>query len=268
MVSMDVMGGGGLLDDAVGIGVGIASVVTGGVPAMIRCLDPTALGLVIFDFNPNEITMTRKNNASTSPNSSNKATASGGASSLLLQKANPPSISLKKITFTGETTKFRVDTLQAWCAPPAGLLTLAAKLLLGIPPNPKPPVVTFQWGPPLLGFMYSAILTNVAATYTRFHSSGIPVRAELQIDMQVQPSLLGSMPTNPTSGGLPGRTTHLVRSGETLHSIAHAHYKRPGLWRKIAEINGITDPTRVRPGTTVFLPNAAELTAGGSAGSR
>jgi nucleoid-associated protein YgaU len=67
---------------------------------------------------------------------------------------------------------------------------------------------------------------------------------------------------NPTSGGQPGRRTHTVGQGETLQSIATANYGTPALWRRIAEVNGIDDPTRVRPGTTVYLPNGDELTAG------
>jgi hypothetical protein len=203
--------------------------------------------------------MTRQNNPGRTPDKSTKGNVTTGATGLLLSKAAQPTIDVKDIVFTGETTKFRVDTLQAWVAPPAGLLTMAANLLLNIPPSSKPPLVTFQWGPPLLGFMYTVNLTNVTAVYERFHSSGIPIRAKVTIKMQVQPSLLGSMPTNPTSGGLPGRATHMVRSGESLQSIAYTHYKRPGLWRKIAEVNGITNPSRVRPGTTVYLPSAGEL---------
>jgi nucleoid-associated protein YgaU len=53
-----------------------------------------------------------------------------------------------------------------------------------------------------------------------------------------------------------------VRQGESLASIAQKHYGRPGMWRTIAEINGIHDPGRVRPGTTVFLPGPAEIPAG------
>ncbi|HKC26935.1 MAG TPA: hypothetical protein VKB75_02880, partial [Jatrophihabitans sp.] len=89
MVSMDVMGAGGIADAAVGVGVGIASVMTGGVPAMIRCLDPSALGLVIFDFNPSQITMSRRNNGSTNPQNSHRTSASGGSTGMLLSKANP-----------------------------------------------------------------------------------------------------------------------------------------------------------------------------------
>jgi nucleoid-associated protein YgaU len=110
--------------------------------------------------------------------------------------------------------------------------------------------------------MYTVNFTSVTANYTRFHTSGIPIRADLTLKMTVKPSLFGSIPTNPTSGGLPGRSTHMMRSGESLQSIAHSYYGRPGLWRKIAEINGIDNPSRVRPGTTVFLPSAAELTSG------
>jgi nucleoid-associated protein YgaU len=38
-------------------------------------------------------------------------------------------------------------------------------------------------------------------------------------------------------------------------------YGTPGLWRRIAEVNRIQDPTRVRPGTTIYLPNPDELKA-------
>jgi nucleoid-associated protein YgaU len=251
---MAIGGSGGLIDDAVGIGVGIASVVTGGVPMMLRCLDPTALGVVIFNYNPKEIKVNRSANTSTRPSSQ------GGSTGQILAKAPQPTIELNNVTFTGDLTKMQIDTLQAWCAPPQGLITAIAGLF-GVTSTTLPDV-TFQWGPPMIGFMYTVNLKSVNATYNRFHSSGIPIRANVNITMNVKPSLLGSIPTNPTSGGLPGRSTHMVRQGESLQSIAYQHYGRPGLWRKIAEINGIHDPNRVRPGTTVFLPGPAEIPAG------
>jgi nucleoid-associated protein YgaU len=255
MVSMAIGGSGGLVDAAVGVGVGIASVATGGVPAMLRCLDPTALGVVIFNYNPKEIKVDRTANTNTQPNSK------GGSSGHIVRKADLPTITLNEVTFTGDLTKMQIDTLQAWCAPPTGLITAIAGLF-GVTSSVQPDV-TFQWGPPMVGFMYTVKLKSVNATYTRFHTSGIPIRAKVNIVMNVQPSLLSSIPTNPTSGGLPGRSTHLVRQGESLATIAQQHYGRPGLWRNIAEINGIHDPSRVRPGTTVFLPGPAELPAGG-----
>jgi nucleoid-associated protein YgaU len=254
MVSMAIGGAGGLVDSAAGIGIGVAAMSGAPIPAMLRCIDPTALGLVLFDFNPSEIKMDRSATTNTRPNST------GGSSNHILAKANQPTLTVNKITMVGEDTKMRVDTLLAWTAPPQGLIT-ALVGLLGITSSTQPDL-TFQWGPPMLGFMYTVQLKSVSATYKRFHSSGIPIRAEVNLTMNVKPSLLGSIPTNPTSGGQPGRTTHLVRENESLHSIAQLHYGRPGLWRKIAEINGITDPSRVRPGTTVFLPGPGELPAG------
>jgi nucleoid-associated protein YgaU len=243
------------LNIAGGIGIGIAAMAGASIPAMIRCTDPTALGLVYFDLNPDQITISRQAKSNTKPN------AQGGSSPRVLQKSNPPSIQLTKCIMYGEDTKMRGDTLLAWCAPPQGLIT-ALVGLLGIT-NSNQPTVTFQWGPPMLGFMYDALIQKANVKYTRFHSSGIPIRAEVDVTMNVQPSLLGSLPTNPTSGGLPGRRTHLVRENETLQSIAQQHYSRPALWRKIAEINGIDNPQRLRPGTTVFLPGPGELEPAG-----
>jgi nucleoid-associated protein YgaU len=236
-----------------GIGIGIAAMAGAQIPAMIRCMDPTALGLVYFDINPTDITISRSAKTGTRPN------AQGGSSARVLQKSDPPQITLTKVIMYGEDTKMRGDTLQAWCAPPQGLITAIAGLF-GVT-NSNQPTVTFQWGPPMLGFMYDALVTKADVKYTRFHSSGIPIRAECTIVLKVQFNILSSIPTNPTSGGLPGRSTHLVREHESLQSIAQQHYGRPGLWRKIAEINGIANPQRVRPGTTVFLPGPGELEA-------
>jgi nucleoid-associated protein YgaU len=237
---------------AVADGIKAIDDATSGIPAMIRCIDPTALGLVLFDFNPNQITFGRQPQIGARPN------PAGGSSGTILSMVTPPKIGLKQVIFTGETTKLRVDQLSSWAGPPAGLFTLIAGAI-GFPVSSNPPVLTFQWGPPLIGFMYSVVITNMQATYTRFHRSGIPIRAEINLDLQVQPDFFGSLPTNPTSGGLPGRSTHLIRDGETLQSVAQQRYGKPGAWRKIAEINGITDPHRVRVGTTVFLPNESEF---------
>jgi len=240
------------LNIGAGVGIGIAQMAGANIPAMIRCTDPTALCLVYFDINPTEISITRSAKTNTKPN------ASGGSSNRVMQKSNQPQITLTKVIMYGEDTKMRGDTLQAWCAPPTGLITGVVGFLFKIT-NSNAPKVTFQWGPPMLGFMYDGYLTKADIKYTRFHSSGIPIRAEATIVLAVEKNPLSSIPTNPTSGGLPGRRTHLVRENESLQSIAQEHYKRPGLWRKIAEINGIDNPQRVRPGTTVFLPGPTEI---------
>lgn len=266
MVSM-LAGSGGILDDAAGLAIGIADMAGAHIPAMLRCVElPPVGGVVVFDFNPKKIKISRQNTVKW-PFAMNTSSASTTTSS------QPPKIQLSEVIFTGETTKMRCDTLLNWMAPPlenalnqlvaAGVGAIAGALT-GSAPNIEsaPPTLTFQWGPPMLGFMYSCQLASLDVNYIRFDPTGIPIRAELSMTLQEMPSALGSFPTNPTSGGQPGRRTHVIAEGETLASIAQAYYKRPGLWRRIAEVNGIDDPRRVRPGRTVYLPNANELTAG------
>jgi nucleoid-associated protein YgaU len=45
-----------------------------------------------------------------------------------------------------------------------------------------------------------------------------------------------------------------VRAGDSLASIAQAHLGDPTRWRAIAEVNGIDDPLRLMPGTTLTVP--------------
>jgi nucleoid-associated protein YgaU len=49
---------------------------------------------------------------------------------------------------------------------------------------------------------------------------------------------------------------YLVRPGDTLMAIAAAQYGDGGLWRLIADENGIEDPRRLDPGRTLSIPKA------------
>lgn len=106
----------------------------------------------------------------------------------------------------------------------------------------------------------SLILAKVDISYTRFDHEGKAVRAKVNLNCKIPPSTLSG--TNPTSGGRPARTGHLVTAGEDLPGIARSKYGNPGHWRRLAELNGIDDPLRVRPGDRLFVPGRAELTGG------
>jgi nucleoid-associated protein YgaU len=134
----------------------------------------------------------------------------------------------------------------------------ALSALTGVNLVSRPPKVIFQWGPPS-AFLIEANITAVNITYNRFAADGTPIRAEVTIRMQQQPSLLALLATNPTSAGLPGRSAHTVTAGDSLARIATDRYGSPGRWRQLAEKNGIEDPLRVRPGDQVYLPNPEEL---------
>lgn len=120
----------------------------------------------------------------------------------------------------------------------------------------SPPWVIFRWGG-LTGFL--AYISQVSAKYTLFTSSGTPIRAIVQITLE---ELAGEAPRqNPTSGGLVPHRVHELVAGDTLAGIAYAEYGNPNLWRAVAELNGIDDPMRLRPGARLMLPSAETLTS-------
>nr|WP_244209970.1 LysM domain-containing protein [Streptomyces nanshensis] len=101
-------------------------------------------------------------------------------------------------------------------------------------------------------------MSQVAAKYTLFTTSGVPIRAVCQVTME---EISGETPgQNPTSGALAARRVHRVGSGDSLASLAHREYGDAGAWRIIAEANGIDDPLRLAPGTQLLLPALDELT--------
>jgi len=50
--------------------------------------------------------------------------------------------------------------------------------------------------------------------------------------------------------------SYVVRSGDTLRSIAGAHLERESDWRELQTLNGVADPLRLSVGTTLRLPAA------------
>lgn len=246
---------------AVGVAVAATSIATGRVPASIRCLDPKGPpGFILFDFNPEKLQVKRTATVNNRPSAGSGVGSPSGSSGPITQQTKTPEITINDITFEGVLTKIRCDTLFRWQSPPDGLAA-GALSMLGVAQT-NPPTITFQWGPPMVGFMYDAKLTSCSVTYERFTPMGIPIRAKVTLTLQQVVSALADLPTNPTSGGVAGRRTHVLRDGDSLQSVAMSHYGSPGAWRRIAAINGITDPTRVRPGRTVYLPNPEELAEG------
>lgn len=235
--------------------------------AKLVCLVPSALGTVWFDFHPNDITMSRQAQMGFRPSASANGPSPGGASASIFQGAQGSMININNAILTGMTTKPRVDTLLDWMSPGGGMLGALIGAAISAATGGKVnllaslPTVTFSYGPPEMGFLYQTQVCGVQVKYTRFTSEGIPVRALVNLTLREQPSLLGSLPTNPTSGGLPGRKSHTVSAGENLQSVAVENYGTPALWRRIAETNDIDDPLRVRPGKGVYLPNPDELFA-------
>ncbi len=128
--------------------------------------------------------------------------------------------------------------------------------------SPSPPVLMFTWGEFKIGEtgQFVGLLVSVDATCTLFTPTGAPTRAEVSLAMKAAPEPVKG--TNPTSGGLRARRGHQVIAGDTLAAIAYATYGDAGCWRPLAEINGIDDPTRLRVGMRLLLPDRADLGEG------
>ncbi len=57
----------------------------------------------------------------------------------------------------------------------------------------------------------------------------------------------------------PGWRSYRVRERDSLERIARREYGDARLWRPLAEVNGITDPGRLRLGATLWLPPVEAL---------
>ncbi|WP_052434076.1 phage tail protein [Streptacidiphilus melanogenes] len=155
-------------------------------------------------------------------------------------------ITLRALTLEGENVGRDGNRLLGW--------SRFAAVAEGAPSTKRAelPRLRFRWGPQ----SYLVRLTHVTVTYSRFDPNGKPLRAGVDLTLQTFPN--PTQPTNPSSGGLPGRRTHLLTGAETLPELATRCYGGPGRWRDIATANGFQDPLRVRPGTSVYLPGAEE----------
>lgn len=140
-----------------------------------------------------------------------------------------------------------VETLLQWTRPtPPSVLK----------DRPQPPLLAFQWGVSQVLTDFRGYLKSVNARYTMFRTDGTPIRATASITLEEVP--LDVRRQNPTSGSLHGRSTHVLRDGETLHSVAHAQFGQARLWRGLAAFNEIDDPLRLAPGTSILIPTPSE----------
>ncbi len=200
-------------------------------------------GRITFQFNPNELTLHKAARWGSEPARGAEHT---GPSEF--QGAEPSTLDLEMFfdaSVGGLDVPKTVDTLFNCCVP-----TQQSRGQR----KPAPPLVVFHWGK-ITGF--ASFITSVTATYTRFTPDGTPVRATCQVNLQeiaTEPSR-----QNPTSGAPAVRRTHVLVAGESLASVAAHDYGDPAAWRGLADANGIDDPMRVTPGTTLLVPAFEEL---------
>jgi hypothetical protein len=202
------------------------------------------LDKIEFQFNPKELTLAKSASWS-------RETAKGSKKSSppQYQGPKPSKLSLEMFldaTVTQDSSVVKtVEKLFACCVPTDPSLQQQ---------KASPPWVIFRWGG-LTGFL--AYISGVQAKYTLFTAGGLPIRATCTVTLE---ELAGESPKqNPTSGALVPHRMHQVVEGDTLAAIAYQEYGKPALWRHVAEVNGIDDPLRLRPGTRLLLPALDEI---------
>jgi LysM repeat protein len=117
--------------------------------------------------------------------------------------------------------------------------------------NTRPPWVKFHWGDL---HSFKAVVSSLELTFTYFSSTGIPLRAQmdLMLTQYEQDNAFG--PQNPTSGTPRPHRVHRVQPGETLDRIAATHYGNSNRWRLIADANSVDDPFNLKAGRMLAIP--------------
>ncbi|MGH9132941.1 MAG: LysM peptidoglycan-binding domain-containing protein [Ilumatobacteraceae bacterium] len=118
--------------------------------------------------------------------------------------------------------------------------------------NGRPPWVKFHWGTHVHSF--KAVVKSADVTFTYFSNEGLPLRANVEMQLEQYEPDANWGPQNPTSGTPTPNRTHQVQVGDTLDRIASRYYGDSTKWRDIASVNGIADPLDLTPGSYLAIP--------------
>lgn len=124
----------------------------------------------------------------------------------------------------------------------------------------KPPVCRLSWGAEPASptgsqvradFPFVGVVTNLVQNFTLFRETGEPLRANvtLAVTEYIDPRQNKRVTD-------PDLTTHQVRRGDSLASIASRWYGDPTAWRRIALANRLDDPRSLVVGARLVIPKA------------
>lgn len=141
----------------------------------------------------------------------------------------------------------------------------------------RPPRVRFMWGKP---WSVLGVVAAVSERLEHFTAFGAPRRSWLRMRLlRVDDTPSEAAPPAFSEGLTAEKVTEQLApedfvdhevlgagaagggtaTGQRLDEIAAQAYGDPSLWRLIAELNNIADPTQLPPGSVLRLPSAAAL---------
>jgi hypothetical protein len=238
-----------------------------GIVARIRLAD-NANNMVNFDYNPQTVEISRESKTHSQANGQ-PAVAEGS-----LQVAGNLILNLYQCRFVGANLEQRMDQLLSWAAgevvlaPPSAptsdnamsIPTLKSSLTAAAKTGPLSTIVL-----PKLAMTWGTTervvqLQRVTVTFDQYSTQGVPLAATVTMTMIDVPQLAEQEePQNPTSGGIPGRSSHVMVTGEDLIGLATQTYGAPRYWKPLAQANNIDDPLRVGAGRQIYLPSPSEI---------
>lgn len=130
------------------------------------------------------------------------------------------------------------------------------KLLVYYEKTHSPHVVQFVWGEfnkSTWDASYTFYVKSMDVTYTMFLPSGLPVRAEVALELVQTWSLEDQQEEHPLQSPDHAKV-RTVRRGDTLQGLAAAEYDDHREWRRIAAANGLSDPMALEPGMKLLVP--------------
>ncbi|MGW7542612.1 CIS tube protein [Streptomyces sp. NPDC054770] len=199
------------------------------------------LGAITFQFNPNQLELTRSAGWVSHQSRSAEEVAAPEFTGVLPRRL-AVELFLDSSAAHDPSVASGTERLLSWCAPTARSIEAKA---------PCAPWVKFSWGS-FTDVAFFGYLEDVSVTYTLFDANGSPLRATCGVRLTE-----AGNPTprqNPTSGSLTGRRVHRLAAGDSLELLAHQEYGDPTVWRLIAEANGIEDPLLLSVGTEILVP--------------
>lgn len=113
----------------------------------------------------------------------------------------------------------------------------------------KPMVMSIIWGT----FFMTGVLTSASVNYTMFTPEGVPIRAEMVVEIDESQSLTSIERAMKLMSPDLSKSV-VVKQGDTLPDLCFKEYGDASLYPKIAEVNELTNFRKLKPGTELLFP--------------
>lgn len=201
-----------------------------------------------FKFNPKEYSMSKSNTWS-----AEKAKSGSNTPPLHFGGGQPKQM---KMQLFFDTYEDGTDVRKVYTEKLFKMMEINKKLPAGAKKNTSgsPPKLKFSWGSSYWEFF--CYLESLSVQYTLFLEDGTPVRATADLGLKQAVDEKEQPGTNPTSGGEGGEHVWVVQPMDRLDLIAYHEFADASMWRLIADVNGITDPRKIKAGQRLIIPTA------------